>query len=110
MDISYKVISFTVERCVLLAPLVNSNYSICPPFGLFTVYGFFTVNSEAKSRAGKQLINIVDLGTGCGNIAATLARYIPHSKIYATDISKKALGVAKENARRHRVEDRITFL
>ncbi|MBU4561728.1 peptide chain release factor N(5)-glutamine methyltransferase [bacterium] len=55
-------------------------------------------------------VNIIDLGTGCGNIAATLARYIPHSKIYATDISKKALGVAKENARRHRVEDRITFL
>lgn len=53
---------------------------------------------------------IVDLGTGCGNIAATLARYIPHSKIYATDISKKALEVAEENARRHRVEDRITFL
>jgi release factor glutamine methyltransferase len=55
-------------------------------------------------------ITIVDLGTGCGNIAATLAKYTPHSKIYATDISKKALEVAKENARRHRVEDRITFL
>ncbi len=55
-------------------------------------------------------ITIVDLGTGCGNIAITLARYIPHSRIYATDISKKALEVAEENARKHRVEDRITFL
>ena len=53
---------------------------------------------------------IVDLGTGCGNIAIILARYIPQSRIYATDISKKALEVAEENARRHRVEDRITFL
>ncbi len=69
-----------------------------------------TVNSEAKSQAGKRLINIVDLGTGCGNIAVTLARHIPHSRIYATDISKEALEVAKENAKRHRVEDRITFL
>ena len=55
-------------------------------------------------------VNIIDLGTGCGNIAVTLARYIPHSRVYATDISTKALEVAKENAKRHRVEDRITFL
>ncbi len=55
-------------------------------------------------------ITVIDLGTGCGNIAITLARYIPHSRIYATDISKKALAVAEENARKHRVEDRITFL
>jgi release factor glutamine methyltransferase len=50
------------------------------------------------------------LGTGCGNIAITLAKYISQSKMYATDISKKALEIAEENARRHRVEDRITFL
>jgi release factor glutamine methyltransferase len=55
-------------------------------------------------------ITIVDLGTGCGNIAITLAKYISHSKMYATDISKKALEIAEENARRHRVEDRIAFL
>jgi len=81
-------------------------------YGLrFTVYGKrSTVNSEAKSRAGKRLINVVDLGTGCGNVAITLARYIPRSRIYATDISKKALEVAKENAKRHKVEDKITFL
>ncbi len=35
---------FTVERCVSLAPLVNNYYSICPPFGLFTVYGKKIVN------------------------------------------------------------------
>ena len=58
----------------------------------------------------KSKVNIIDLGTGCGNIAITLAGYIPNSRIYATDISKGALEVAKENAKRHRVEDRITFL
>jgi len=81
-------------------------------YGLrFTVYDKrSTVNSEAKSRAGKRLINIVDLGTGCGNIAITLAGYIPNSRIYATDISKEALEVAKENAKRHKVEGKITFL
>jgi len=55
-------------------------------------------------------ITIIDLGTGCGNIAVTLAKHISNARIYATDIPKKALAVAEENARRHRVEDRITFL
>ncbi len=59
---------------------------------------------------GRSPITVIDLGTGCGNIAITLARHIQNSRIYAVDISKKALEVAKENAIRHRVEDRITFL
>jgi len=68
-----------------------------------------TISDRAKRATSDELI-IVDLGTGCGNIAITLAGYIPNSRIYATDISKGALEVAKENAKRHSVEDRITFL
>ncbi len=42
---------------------------------------------------------VLDLGTGCGNIAITIAKYLP-CRVWAVDISKKALVVAQANARR----------
>ncbi|MBI5574696.1 MAG: peptide chain release factor N(5)-glutamine methyltransferase [Elusimicrobia bacterium] len=55
------------------------------------------------------LTTILDIGTGCGNIAISLAKYIPDAKIVATDISKEALHVAKKNAKLNGVLDEITF-
>ena len=53
---------------------------------------------------------IVDVGTGSGCIAITLALEHPEMRIIATDISNDALEVARGNAKRHGVIDRITFL
>lgn len=52
----------------------------------------------------------LELGTGCGCIAVSLAKRLPDLGIRATDISRKALGIARENARRHGVADQIEFL
>ena len=41
---------------------------------------------------------IIDIGTGCGNIALSLSRYLPFAEVWATDVSKKALSLAKANA------------
>lgn len=54
--------------------------------------------------------NILDLCTGSGAIAVSLAKYIPESKITAIDISNEALKIAKKNAINNQVENRITFI
>lgn len=53
---------------------------------------------------------ILDLCTGSGAIAISLARYIQDSQITATDISSKALEVAQKNAKKNGVENQIAFL
>jgi len=55
-------------------------------------------------------LQIADIGTGSGCIAIALAKELPDATIYATDISAIALAVAKRNAARHFVSDRIHFL
>jgi release factor glutamine methyltransferase len=54
----------------------------------------------ALSAPGKKL-RIVDIGTGCGNIAVALARELPRARIFAVDRSRRALRVARFNAERH---------
>jgi release factor glutamine methyltransferase len=53
---------------------------------------------------------IIDLCTGTGAIAIALARELPEARIVATDISRRALRVARANAEAHGVADRITLL
>ena len=53
---------------------------------------------------------VADIGTGSGAIAVALAKRRPNWQLYATDLSPDALAVAKANAERHGVADRITFL
>lgn len=55
-------------------------------------------------------LRIADVGTGSGCLAVALARELPHAEIFATDISAAALEVARRNAARHGVSDRIHFL
>ena len=52
---------------------------------------------------------IADIGTGSGAIAVALAHSLPEAHIIATDFSPQALAIAKQNAIRNNVEDRIEF-
>jgi len=53
---------------------------------------------------------IADVGTGSGVIALSLAAELPEADIFAVDISEDALGLARENAERLLVADRVRFL
>src|SRR3989344_4016436 len=68
-------------------------------------------NNKMDSRLrGNDQVVVLDLGTGSGCIAISIAKNNPKIKIIATDVSKKALKVAEENAKTHKVENQIIFL
>jgi release factor glutamine methyltransferase len=54
-------------------------------------------------------LQVADIGTGCGCVAVAIAHERPPVLVRATDISRLALEVAKRNASRHGVSDRIVF-
>jgi release factor glutamine methyltransferase len=69
-----------------------------------------TTEHGRRSIEGDALFTIVDLCTGSGCIAVSLAREIRNARFFAIDTSGKALAIARENARKHGVSERIRFL
>jgi release factor glutamine methyltransferase len=58
----------------------------------------------------RQPRSVVDVGTGSGCIAVALAKELPGLEVYAIDISPAALAVARRNAERHGVDERVQFI
>jgi release factor glutamine methyltransferase len=63
-----------------------------------------------KRPASQTIIEIADVGTGSGVLGVCAAKYVPKSHVTAIDISPAALAVARRNAERHGVADRISFV
>ena len=62
--------------------------------------------TEALIEVARRLAraSILDVGTGSGCIAITLAKELPGVRVTAVDISDKALGIARENALKHQAK------
>lgn len=63
---------------------------------------------DCQVEHSRDPLKILDIGTGSGCIAIALAKHLPNVKVYALDVSEKALEVARGNAKMNEVD--ITFL
>lgn len=64
----------------------------------------------ARDRFPRGDAIIADIGTGSGAIAVSLALRLPNAIVFATDISRRALEIARVNCVKHGVEDRVHLL
>lgn len=68
------------------------------------------VLSALKAEDGPQERRLIaDVGTGCGAVAVALAEHLPAAVLHAIDVSDQALTLARRNAKRHGVDERIRF-
>jgi len=68
------------------------------------------IEAAIKLVGAEETVSFCDVGTGSGCIAITLLTQLPLAHAIAVDVSASALEIAKRNAVRHRVTDRIEFL
>jgi release factor glutamine methyltransferase len=61
----------------------------------------------ALERIGSRRVRIVDVGTGSGAVAIAIAVHAPLAEVWATDVSVSAVALARRNASRHGVRDRV---
>ena len=88
---------------------VNENVLIPRPETAEMIYKIVNESpSQSQSSTANSQKLILDIGTGSGCIAISLAKMLPESHVYALDISEKALVVAKENAKIN--DANITFI
>tara|TARA_R100001369_G_scaffold88932_1_gene126033 strand:- start:118 stop:993 length:876 start_codon:yes stop_codon:yes gene_type:complete len=85
---------------------VNENVLIPRP-ETEEIVALIIANSKKENPNSKR-IRILDIGTGSGCIAVSLAKNLPNAEVFALDVSKEALKVAKQNAKLNNAE--ITFI
>ena len=89
---------FRVDECVLI-PRPETEHLVIEALDV----------SKARGITDRPL-QIADIGTGSGVIAVTLAKHMPHAELVAVDQSEAALKIAKWNAEKYEVADRIQFV
>ncbi len=62
---------------------------------------------KLKNQIENERPTIVDIGSGSGCLAVSIAHHWPQAVVYATDVSEEALQIARENVQRHALQERV---
>ncbi len=92
------------------APFYGVDFAVSPAVLIPRPETELLVEEALAWAKGREPLLIVDVGTGSGCIAITLARYLPEAKIQAIDVSAPALQIAHANVSRHGVQGRVKLL
>lgn len=113
-------IQYILEETTFLGLPINVNNKVLIPRPETEELVHLIINSITCHYLPNCSLKILDIGTGSGAIAISLAKHFPYSEVFALDNSVAALEVAKQNAEKNNVfinffkhdilEDNITFL
>jgi release factor glutamine methyltransferase len=73
------------------------------------ILGRVALNCVREIQLARGPARVIDLCTGSGNLAIALAVHEPACRVFASDLCAEAVALAQENARLHRVQDRVEF-
>ena len=91
-----------------VAYFMNETYEVSPAV-LSPRRETETLVEAATAAVGDRAASVLDVCTGSGCAAISLAALAPNARVLAIDVSPDALAVAKRNARRNAVAERVTF-
>lgn len=92
------------------APFYGLEFAVTPDVLIPRPETELLVEAALNWARSRTTLRVVDVGTGSGCIAITLARQLSAATIVAVDVSASALAIARQNAVRHGVAHRITFI
>ena len=95
----------TVEFCGLT--FLCDKRALVPRPETEELVGLVQSEIENRSKSDGRWSTIVDVGTGSGVIGLSLAKTFPEAKVFAVDVSEEALSLARENAARLGLSDRV---
>jgi len=73
------------------------------------ILGYAALDALKEVVAARGEATVIDLCTGCGNLALALAHHEPKCRVFAADLSAEAVGLAERNTRFLGLNDRVTF-
>jgi release factor glutamine methyltransferase len=97
-------ISGSMNFCGLQLALVDGVYEPCPSSQRLIEFALAWASEKTAS------LNILDIGTGCGNMLLALLQSLPNARGLGVDISSRAIGLARSNAKTVGVASRCSFV